>query len=75
MLPVYTEFKRLKDTVETTINHCEGDMYKLRDDLADFLQERYDQKFASQVAELHSEIKFRGDFEQDFKEFLLQKGF
>jgi len=75
MLPVYTDHSRVKDTVDTTINHCEGNLYQLRDEMKAFLFERYEQEFASQVAELHGEIKFRGDFEYELKEFLLSKGF
>jgi len=75
MLPVYTVYKRLPDVVETTVGKCEGNMYKLRDELKDFLFRRYEQEFPSRVAELYGKIKFRGDFEQDFKEFLLNKGF
>lgn len=75
MLPVYTRYERIQDIVETRITKCEGNIYKLRDELQDFLFERYEQEFPSQVAELYGRIKFRGDFEQDFKEFLLMKGF
>jgi len=75
MLPVYTRYERIQDVVETTVGKCEGNVYKLKDDLKDFLYERYEQEFPSQVAELYGKIKFRGDFEQDFKEFLLNKGF
>ena len=59
----------------TYINNCDGDLYKLRADLKQFLFERYEQEFMTQVAELYGRVKFRGDFEQDFKEFLLNKGF
>lgn len=75
MLPVYTEFDRPKLLVTTYINNCDGDLYKLRADLKQFLFERYEQEFMTQVAELYGRVKFRGDFEQDFKEFLLHKGF
>jgi len=75
MLPVYTDYVRTADKVETSVRKCEGNLYKLRDDMQAFLFERYEQEFPSQVAELYGRIKFAGDFEQDFKEFLLSKGF
>ncbi len=31
--------------------------------------------FISQVAEVYGRVLFRGDFEEDFKEFLIEKGF
>ena len=40
-----------------------------------FLDERYHLKFISRVAEVYGKVTFHGDFEVDFKEFLLQKGF
>ena len=61
--------------VTTYIGKCEGNLFDLRDDLKKFLFERYEQEFMSQVAELYGKVKFRGDFEQDFKEFLIEKGF
>ena len=75
MLPVYTTFSRSVMLVTTYIGKCEGNLFDLRDDLKKFLFERYEQEFMSQVAELYGKVKFRGDFEQDFKEFLIEKGF
>ena len=75
MLPVYTEYKREQGMVTTHISRCEGNLHQLKDDLCAFLEERYEREFISQVGELYGKVKFRGDFEQDFKEFLLDKGF
>ena len=75
MLPVYTEFQRPLELVTTHISRCEGNLHQLKDDLNAFLEKRYEREFISQVGELYGKVKFRGDFEQDFKEFLLEKGF
>ena len=75
MLPVYTHFVRPILLVTTEISRCEGNLYQLREDLKKFLYQRYEQEFLSQTAELYGKVKFRGDFEQDFKEFLIEKGF
>ncbi len=40
-----------------------------------FLFPRYGMDFISQVAEVYGRVLFRGDFEEDFKEFLIEKGF
>lgn len=75
MLPVYTVYSRLYDTVDTKLGKCEGNLYKLKEDIDAFLFQRYEQAFPSQVAELYGRIRYRGDFEQDIKEFLIAKGF
>lgn len=53
----------------------DGDLFALRDALDAFLQERYGMEFISQVAEVYGKVVYRGDFEEDFKEFLLMQGF
>lgn len=75
MLPVYTVLNRPNLLVTTHISRCEGNLHELRKDLKQFLFDRYEQEFLSQTAELYGKVKFRGDFEQDFKEFLLSNGF
>ena len=75
MLPVYTVFKRPQELVTTHISNCEGNLHQLKNDLCAFLEDRYEREFISQVGELYGKVRFRGDFEQDFKEFLLEKGF
>ena len=75
MLPVYTDFNREDLLITTIIGRCDGDLHQLKAELVDFLTKRYEREFMSQVAELYGKIKFRGDFEDDFKEFLLDKGF
>ena len=75
MLPVYTHFDRKNLLLTTMIDRCDGNIHQLRSDLNDFLESRYEREFMSQVAELYGRVKFRGDFEQDFKDFLLEKGF
>ena len=75
MLPVVTKYTRVADTVETSLHKCEGNLYQLREDLDAFLWDKYEQKFPCQVAELYGRLKYRGDFEQEFKEFMIAKGF
>jgi len=75
LLPVYTDYVKVHDAVTTIIQKCEGNLYNLKEELDAFLFEKYEQSFPCQVAELYGKVKYRGDFEQEFKEFLLQKGF
>ena len=53
----------------------EGNVFKLRKDLSQFLLQRYEQEFISQANEIMQKVVFRGNFDSDFKEFLRQKGF
>ena len=80
MFPVYVSQKsgqggQSNQPVLTTIKRVEGDVFKLREDLSDFLMERYEQEFISQPNELMQKVVFRGNFDKDFKEFLKIKGF
>ena len=53
----------------------EGDVAALREELSEFLFEKYEQEFISQANELMQKVVFRGNFDADFKEFLKMKGF
>ena len=75
MLPVFVRIWPKDGLVVTKIKHADGDLFALRDDIDAFLKERYNMEFISQVAEVYGAVKYRGNFEEDFKEFLLQKGF
>ena len=86
MLPVYIQIdssekwdkfgnQELFEEVYTRMNKCEGNMYQLRDDIDQFLKDKYKQEFISQVSELQQRLVYKGDFEEEFKEFLLSKGF
>jgi len=75
MLPVYCRYTEATRVTATMVRRADGDLFALRDDLKSFLWERYRMDFISQVAEVYGRVLFRGDFEQDFKEFLLDKGF
>lgn len=79
LFPVYvtqSEGRGLqRQPVLTTIKRVEGNVAKLCEDLSDFLMERYEQEFTSQPNELMQKVVFRGNFDQDFKEFLKMKGF
>ena len=75
MLPVYTKFERKKMMMTTTIKRADGNLFALRADLDKMLMEKYGMEFISQVAEVGSRVNYRGDFEEDFKHFLISKGF
>merc|ERR1712062_881097 len=78
MLPVYVKQSWRKGQpgpVLTVIRKVEGDVSALRDDLSQFLFQRYEQEFISQPNEFMQKVVFRGNFEADFKEFLKLKGF
>ena len=63
------------ESVSTKIGKCEGNLYKLREDIDNFLEKRYKREFIAQVSELQQCLLYRGEFEEEFKEFLLSKGF
>ncbi|TRY68517.1 hypothetical protein TCAL_03267 [Tigriopus californicus] len=75
MLPVYIHHNIKSQVMRTKVARVDGDLFALRDDLKKFLFERYQMDFISQVGEVYGKVIFRGDFEQDFKEFLIAKGF
>ncbi len=75
MLPVYTKYTRKTNILVTFIRRADGNLFALRDDLDQFLMKRYNLEFISQVAEVYGKVTYRGYFEEDFKDFLLTKGF
>ena len=78
MLPVYVRLqgaKHHRNILYTQIKKCDGDLWAFKKDIDDFLKQRYNMDFICQVAEVTSSLRYRGDFEADFKEFLLAKGF
>lgn len=75
MLPVYVDYSRRRQILRTCVRRVDGNLFALRDDLKDFLFERYKMDFISQVAEVFGKVVFRGDFQEDFKSFLLARGF
>ena len=76
MLPVYTDHMGVnKVGLVTKLKKVDGDLFALKSELDAFLFERYNMEFICQVAEVYGRITYRGDFEADFKEFLIAKGF
>ena len=77
MLPIYLKIRSNdhSESVSTKIGKCEGNLYKLREDIDNFLENRYKREFIAQVSELQQCLLYRGEFEEEFKEFLLSKGF
>ena len=72
---VYQADQGGRTPVITTIRRVEGNVEKLREDLSEFLMQRYEQEFISQANELMQKVVFRGNFDKDFKEFLKIRGF
>ena len=77
MLPVYLKVVSSDhhESLTTNLNKCEGNLYKLREDIDDFLRERYKREFVCMVSEIQQKLFYRGDLEEEIKEFLLNKGF
>ena len=79
LFPVYVSQRSgrggLPCPVITTVKRVEGDVARLREDLTEFLMQRYEQEFISQANELMQKVVFRGNFDKDFKEFLRIRGF
>ncbi|KAF2363116.1 Ribosomal protein L49/IMG2, partial [Trinorchestia longiramus] len=72
-------FKKIYATnsFRTVVSGVEGDIFQLAADLKAYLINLYglDQIIILQVLEPHQKIFFEGDFVNDIKEFLLEKGF
>lgn len=64
-----------EETLITKLRKAEGNLFQLRKDLDDFLFAKYKREFICQVSELQNMLIWSGDFEDEFKEFLLNKGF
>ena len=86
MLPVYCEVKVLppdlkkgkkeeEEILITRLRKAEGNLFQLRKEIDDFLFARYKREFICQVSELQNMLLYNGDFEDELKEFLLNKGF
>ena len=77
MLPIYLKIMSNdhSESITTKLSKCEGNLYKLREDIDNFLENRYKRTFIAQVSELQQCLLYRGEFEEEFKEFLLSKGF
>ena len=77
LLPVYlkTIAGDWEEEMHTDIKKVEGNLYQLRKDIDAFLFQRYKQEFISQVSELQQMVKYKGDFQEEIKEFLYSKGF
>ena len=86
MLPVYCEVqviyadeikgrKEDEEILITKLRKAEGNLFQLRKDIDDFLFARYKREFICQISELQNMLLYSGDFEDELKEFLLNKGF
>ena len=64
-----------EETLITKLKKAEGNLFQLRKDLDDFLYAKYKREFICQVSELQNQLIWSGDFEDEIKEFLLNKGF
>ena len=86
MIPVYCEVqviyadekkgrKEDEEILITKLRKAEGNLFQLREDIDNFLFARYKREFICQVSELQNMLLYSGDFEDELKEFLLNKGF
>lgn len=77
MLPVYVEVlaRDNREELRTKVRKVEGNLFQLRQDLDQHLFDLYQRQFIAQVSEIQHQILFLGDFEEEIKEFLLNKGF
>lgn len=78
MVPVYLQILDRGIGRRTLIRRVEGDLYKLADELVDYLktQPRNDYRVIGvKVEEIKRRISLRGDFVEYTKQFLLDKGF
>ena len=86
MLPVFSKVKFISPDLKkgrkedeeiliTKLRKAEGNLFQLRKDIDDFLFARYKREFICQISELQNMLLYSGDFEDEIKEFLLNKGF
>ena len=76
MLPVYlgSVCRDDAESLYTTLKKADGNLYKLRKDIDEFLFAKYKREFICQVSELQNMLLYKGDLEEEIKEFLLSKG-
>ena len=67
--------KEEEEILVTKLRKAEGNLFQLRKEIDDFLFARYKREFICQVSELQNMLLYSGDFEDELKEFLLNKGF
>lgn len=75
MLPLYLDVKYHGTRPLTKICRIDGNIWKLESDLRKYLQERSTKQIYTQVHEVSSFIRVRGDYCEDVCKFLLSKGF
>ncbi|GAB1602772.1 39S ribosomal protein L49, mitochondrial-like [Argonauta hians] len=75
MLPLYVEKKFGGNRILTKICKIDGDVWKLESDLRTFLEKDNLKEIYTQVHEVSSFIRIRGDYSKEACEFLLSKGF
>jgi len=76
MIPVYLNFEAVRDQRKITlIKNIEGDIWELERLLKEHIQTTQSKTIISQVHEVAMQIKFRGDYVNIVKKWLLDRGF
>nr|CAH0111780.1 unnamed protein product [Daphnia galeata] len=76
MVPVYLKFEEVRNERKITIiRHIEGDIWVLEKAIKSHLESLSKRPVVSQVHEVAMHIKFRGDYVNEVKKWLLNAGF
>ncbi|XP_013790842.1 39S ribosomal protein L49, mitochondrial-like [Limulus polyphemus] len=75
MLPVYLKKEIRGPRFLTTVRLVEGNLWALEKDLKEHLERKYEKEITSQVHEVVGYVRFKGDYVEDVKKWLYEKGF
>lgn len=76
MVPVYLDHIPELTRYRTFVNHVEGDVFALLEELREYLNERKHTRLLNMRAhEPHQKIEIKGQYVAEVREFLLKKGF
>ncbi|XP_076312346.1 mitochondrial ribosomal protein L49 isoform X2 [Tachypleus tridentatus] len=75
MLPVYLKKEIRGPRFLTTVKLAEGNLWALEKDLKEHLEKKYETEIISQVHEVVGYVRIKGDFVEDVKKWLYEKGF
>lgn len=75
MVPVYLHIKRRGTWRKTYVRQISGDIWKLNQELMDYIEYYMCKKERSKVNEFTRQIIINGDYVNLIKDYLIQKGF
>lgn len=73
--PVFLEARNGQTRLLTKVRYIEGDIWGLERDLRTYLEGLHQKRILTQVHEVANFIRFRGDYVNDVKQWLMSKGF